>query len=121
MTEPKNDEGLDTAAIDDGWGDDDPGKYPEGHPELVPAESPAPALPKPVIEAVHKPVPRAPAAPLPSASAASDDDIEFEQDVIARDSMPTVQHPNPLQFDQDPDAKTRVPKPPPLPKFRKKR
>ncbi|MCC6665249.1 MAG: hypothetical protein IT375_15970 [Polyangiaceae bacterium] len=111
MTDPK-----DLDAIDEGWGEDpEPAK-----PESVKPE-PAKPAPKPVpkvqLKHLGKPAPAplaAPAEPPPD-----DDDIEFEADAVARDSMPTFQHPNPLQFDL-PDS-PRVPKPPPLPKFRRKR
>lgn len=100
MTDPK-----DLDAIDDGWGD-------EPEPELA---KPAPRpVPKVQLKHLGKPAPPAAAAAPPP-----DDDIEFEADAVARDSMPTFQHPNPLQFDL-PDS-PRVPKPPPLPKFRRKR
>jgi hypothetical protein len=100
VTEPKESEGLDTDAIDDGWG---------AEPELEP-------VPRP-----KKPKALAPQEPPSAAEQPPDDEIEFDADV-ARDSMPTIQHPNPLEFDRDPDAEAkrvpRVPKPPPLPKLR---
>lgn len=99
VTEPKEPEGLDTAAIDDGWGAE---PAPEPQPKKLQA-------------------PPAPAAPPAAAESPPDDEIEFDADV-ARDSMPTIQHPNPLEFDHDPDAEAkrapRVPRPPPLPKLR---
>ncbi|MBI3204826.1 MAG: hypothetical protein IT377_12010 [Polyangiaceae bacterium] len=106
MTDPK-----DLDAIDDGWGEAPEPAKPE----------PARPAPKPVakvqLKHLGKPAPPPPTAP---AESPPDDDIEFEADAVARDSMPTFQHPNPLQFDQ-PDTTPRVPGPPPLPKFRKKR
>jgi hypothetical protein len=105
VTDPRNAEGLDTTAVDDGWGDD------EG--AVAPPRAPATPV---------KAEPRALRPPPKPEAGASDDDIEFEADAVARDSMPTFQHPNPLQFDQDPDAEAklrpRIPKPPPLPKRR---
>lgn len=107
MTEPKDSEGLDTAAIDDGWGDD---------PEPAPAAPVAKAKPSP-----KAPIPLpAPAPPAP-AELPPDDEIEFEEDVVVRDSMPTFQHPNPLAFDHDPDAESKprpaVPRAPRVPKL----
>jgi len=103
VTEPKDPEGLDTTSIDEGWGEE---------PEEQPAR--AARAPKPVA-----PPPSPAAAELPP-----DDEIEFDEDAVGRDSMPTFQHPNPLEFDHDPEAEARrrpkVPKPPPLPKLRRR-
>lgn len=105
MTDPK-----DLDAIDDGWGEEPEPPKPE----------PAKPAPKPVpkVQLKHLGMPAQP-EPAAGGEAPPDDDIEFEADAVARDSMPTFQHPNPLQFDL-PDS-PRVPKPPPLPKFRRKR
>lgn len=114
MTEPKDSAGLDTEAIDDAWGDE---QAPVSAP-MVPS--------KPVARALRAPrAPRPLPAPVPAPAGAADlppdDEIEFEADVVARDSMPTFQHPNPLEFDRDPDAEEKarppVPKPPRLPKL----
>lgn len=104
MTEPKDDRGLDTAAIDEGWGDAPEPTPPRGAKSGSRALAPLPA----------PPAPAEPGEPPP------DDEIEFEVDAVARDSMPTFVHPNPLAFDHDPDAEElpKVPKPPPLPKLR---
>lgn len=139
VTEPKAPGGPELEAIDDGWGVD-----PEPKPKASPTEpAPAPpaakveprthspvapqsrplarrgekAAPRPVPRPVQRPLGPAPEPPTPP----PDDEIEFEADVVTRDSMPTFQHPNPLVFDRDPDADgAPVPRPPRLPKIKRR-
>ncbi|MBK7584920.1 MAG: hypothetical protein IPI67_32615 [Myxococcales bacterium] len=143
MTETKDSKVLDTATIDDGWGADSeppdvavpaPGPAAKAEPAVAQAASSLPrstpmvsSKPQPrLLSPVRQPPPVPPPARTGEAEAPppEDDDIEFEADVVARDSMPTFQHPNPLEFDRDVDSEGQlrplVPRPPRLPKIPKR-
>lgn len=107
---------IDTAAIDDGW--DEVPEQPE--PLIAPQSPPRGSKPAP-----REARPVAPVARPPLEVAGEEpprDDIEYDGEAVTRDSMPTFPHPNPLQYDIVPPSQRnpKVPKPPPLPKFRNK-
>jgi hypothetical protein len=86
--DPKNPE-ADTADIDGGWGEAEP----EPAPKAKPSPKPLPPLPVPsTLVGVSK------------LSDLDDDQIEFEDGSVEQDSLPTVQHPNPLMFDRAPES-----------------
>lgn len=116
---------TDTAAIDDGWGDEDesvglparrePDKTQEASPRAKPAAKPLPPPPVPPPAEVAK-------AAAAAADDFDDDHIDFDDpSSISRDSIPTFQHPNPLMFDRPDSAQPTIPKPPLLPKKSGKR
>ena len=128
MTTGSKKGGLDTADIDGGWGEESEPIPPAKPATPTPTPAPKPlAAPKPLTPLAPRPVtPRAQKAPKvtdPEAALPPDDEIEYEAEVVTRDSMPTFQHPNPLQFDMVPPSERspKVPKPPPLPKISKRR
>lgn len=92
--------GSETAEVDEGWAD-------EEQPVPAPAPEPKPIEAKPKARHSVKPLPPlvAPTPPL----VLEEDQIEFEADSVARDSLPTLRHPNPLVFDRVPESQTPPP------------
>jgi len=80
----------DTADIDDAWGEEE---EQEPAPKAKATPKPLPPLPVPAtLSGVSK------------LSELDDDQIEFEDGSVEQDSLPTIQHPNPLMFDRVPES-----------------